>query len=98
MQQQKEITVTILERPYTLVGDFDTQKLHEASKKIDSIMKELQSANPASSPVKIAVLAALKMAFQMDRVKQECTNCIKMIERERAELQQLLTTEAPLSH
>jgi cell division protein ZapA len=61
------VTVTIFGRDYTLRAEGDEGYLVELARVVDGRMKEAAAASGESSPLQVAVLAALNLADDLQR-------------------------------
>ena len=80
-QEVKKYTVTILNEPYTLLGDESERDVIEAAGKVDDLMKEIGCSAPHISNYHKAVLAALKFALQLDTLESQQKNTMQTVKK-----------------
>jgi cell division protein ZapA len=64
------VTVTIFGRDYTLRAEGDESYLVDLARVVDGRMQEAATASGETSPLKIAVLAALNLADELKRERE----------------------------
>jgi len=91
-QEPKPVSVCIYDKEYILHTDGDPERLEELCTLLDKRMHEVAAATGAVDTLKVAVLAALSIADDVSRAKDETarldeavgkrsTACIAMLER-----------------
>lgn len=70
MSETRDITVTIFGKHYTLRSDADPKAVEQLALDVDSRMREAASAGGAAGADRIAVLAALNLAEELNRERQ----------------------------
>ncbi|TGK00082.1 cell division protein ZapA [Leptospira langatensis] len=56
---------------YTIVGDTDPEYIHRLAELVDRKIRELQLGMPSASKLKLAVLAALNFADELEQSKSD---------------------------
>lgn len=68
------VNVTLLDREYTVgVGADERDSLMAAAKLLDSKMREVRGANRMAAVDRVAVLAALNLAHELQQLRDENT-------------------------
>jgi cell division protein ZapA (FtsZ GTPase activity inhibitor) len=80
-QEFRKYIVTILQEPYTLIGDEPEGDVLEASRRVDAIMQEISSKAPQSANHHKAVLAALQLALKLIALEAEQKNTLHMVKK-----------------
>lgn len=80
-QEFRKYTVTILQEPYTLIGDESESDVLEASRRVDALMQEITSKAPQSTNHHKAVLTALKLALKLIALELEQKNTLHMVKK-----------------
>ncbi|EQA38719.1 cell division protein ZapA [Leptospira inadai serovar Lyme str. 10] len=65
----EKITTRILGDEYTIVGDADPEYIKQLAEVVDRKIRELSLGMPSSSKLKLAVLAALNFADELEQLK-----------------------------
>jgi cell division protein ZapA len=68
---KNRVTVTIMGEEYTIRGSGSPESLEEAARYVDRLMRSLAEKNRQLSGYKIAVLAALNLADELLKARQE---------------------------
>jgi cell division protein ZapA len=74
--------VIIFGQSYQLKGDAPSYHLHEVARWVDQKMSEIARRNPKLDHTKVAVLAAVNIADELLRVRQELQELYLMIEED----------------
>ncbi len=90
-QEIRKFTVTILNEPYTLLGDESETSVIDASGKVDGLMKEIGYNAPHVSNYHKAVLVALKLSLQLLALETEQKNNMQMIKKCINDIERLFT-------
>jgi cell division protein ZapA len=69
--KQEPITVEIYGQRYNVRGEGDPAYLTELAQLVDSRMREVASQVSSLDPVKIAILAALNIADELNRTRKQ---------------------------
>jgi cell division protein ZapA len=80
-QELRKYIVTILQEPYTLVGDEPEGNVNEAAQRVDTLMQKIASKSPQSTHHHKAVLAALTLALEVVALESEQKNTMHMIKK-----------------
>jgi len=81
--------VYILGQRYTIKGDAPEEYIKELASYVDGKLKEVHSASPNITPVKASILAALDIADELFRLKNEQEDLTKAIEEKAERLSSL---------
>ncbi|NLA11897.1 MAG: cell division protein ZapA [Firmicutes bacterium] len=84
------VTVKILGEEYTIRGSGLPEAMAQAADYADGIMRSLAEKNRALSNYRVAVLAAINLADELLRLKQEYPRCETDDEKERDEEDELV--------
>jgi cell division protein ZapA len=69
--KQQPVTVEIFGETYNVRGEGDPAYLTELARIVDDRMREIAPQVPTGDPTKIAILAALNIADEFSRYRQE---------------------------
>lgn len=69
--KQQPVTVAIFGETYNVRGEGDPAYLTELARIVDDRMREIAPQVPTGDPTKIAILAALNIADEFSRYRQE---------------------------
>lgn len=88
MNEPKAVSVRVLDREYTVgVGTGEVDGLMAAARLLDTRMREVRGANRMAAIDRVAVLAALNLAHELDQLKRENEQRDRQIMRTLASLQ-----------
>ena len=91
MSSNEPVSVHILEREYTIgVEPGERSSLMAAAKLLDSKMRELRGSNKMAAVDRVAVLAALNMAHELQQLRDENSARERELSRTLVELQRKL--------
>ncbi|GFN23161.1 cell division protein ZapA [Thermanaeromonas sp. C210] len=76
-------TVTIFDHEYVLKGTETPEYMRALAAYVDRKMRQVGEKNPHYPPVKIAVLAALNIADELNKIRQDYETLIRLIQEER---------------
>ena len=72
MSDAKAVSVRVLDREYTVgVGQDEVDGLMAAARVLDTRMREVRGANRMAAIDRVAVLAALNLAHELEHLKRE---------------------------
>lgn len=72
MSSNEAVTVKVLDREYTVgVGSGEVEGLLAAARLLDTRMREARGANRMAAVDRVAVLAALNLAHELEQVRAE---------------------------
>jgi cell division protein ZapA len=74
------VEVYILGQKYTIKGDAPEEHIRELASYVDRKLKEVYNSSPNITPVKASILAALDIADELFRLKNEQEEMTKYIE------------------
>ena len=80
MRGMNSVEVYILGQRYTIKGDAPEEHIRKLASFVDSKLKEVHSTAPNISPVKASILAALNIADELFKLKNEQDEMTKYIE------------------
>lgn len=80
-QEKKKATVEIYNRSYTVVGDEDPHHIRMVASLVDQTMRDINEANPRLDTSKLAVLTAVNTMSDYLKLKEECADLMKYIEK-----------------
>lgn len=87
MKEKREninkVTVDIFGEQYVVKGEEKTEYIQMLASYIDRRMKMIQQRNPNLSHVKIAVLTALNLADELNKLQEDFDEIVKELEDER---------------
>ena len=91
MSQTEPVSVRILDREYTVGVDADERdSLHAAARMLDAKMREIRGSNRMAAVDRVAVLAALNLAQELQQLRDEQLRQSAEVQRTLAELNQRL--------
>lgn len=71
MSESKAVSVRVLDREYTVgVGSGEVDGLMAAARVLDARMREVRGANRMAAIDRVAVLAALNLAHELEQLKR----------------------------
>ncbi|MGI9950970.1 cell division protein ZapA [Moorellaceae bacterium AZ2] len=76
-------TVTIFDQEYILKGTETPEYMRALAAYVDRKMRQISQKSPHYPPVKIAVLAALNIADELNKIRQDYETLIRLIQEER---------------
>jgi cell division protein ZapA len=74
------VEVYILGQRYTIKGEASEEHIRKLAAFVDSKLKEVHNSSPNISPVKASILAALNIADELFKLKNEQDEMTKYIE------------------
>lgn len=74
--ESRSIRVTIFGREYNIRGGSDEDYVRELAEYVDSVMKDIADKAGTLSSGRIAILAALNIADEMNKERQRLEECI----------------------
>ncbi|MGI6453159.1 MAG: cell division protein ZapA [Syntrophomonadaceae bacterium] len=87
MKEKREninkVTVDIFGEQYVVKGEEKTEYIQMLASYVDRRMKMVQQRNPNLSHVKIAVLTALNLADELNKLQEDFDEIVKELEDER---------------
>jgi cell division protein ZapA len=78
--QKERVVVEIYGQYYTMKGESSSSHMRMVAGYVDDKMRKIASANPRLDTNKLAVLAALNMADEYFKLRQEYEELIKLLE------------------
>ena len=92
-QQGNSIKVTIYGTEYPVRGETDAEYIKKVAEYVDQKMYEVERSSSAKSTVKVAILAALNIADELFREREEKQKLVKQFEEKIVKLSNLLNLE-----
>ncbi len=89
-EEGRVTAVTILNQTYQVRGASDPEYLQELAGYVDRKMTELSRSTPTVDTLRIAVLAALNIADDLQRVKQERDDLLRRVQQRAERMQAML--------
>jgi cell division protein ZapA len=74
------IEINILGQKYTVKGDADEEYIKKLASYVDEKLKEIHAANPNLTPMKASILAALTIADELHKIRDEHETVARNIE------------------
>ena len=82
-RETNKVTVKIHEEEYVVKGEEEAEYMKMLASYVDRRMKMVQQRNPNLSNTKIAVLTALNLADELNKLQEDYDDLIKAMEEER---------------
>src|SRR5215468_749885 len=96
---KRQVRVTILSRPYTLLATGDPQEIEAVAASVDELMLSIAAKAPNADSTRIAVLACLHLADRLRSLERDLSEVKEHVGRKSEELtgvlEQLLAGEEP---
>ncbi|MDQ7052120.1 MAG: cell division protein ZapA [candidate division KSB1 bacterium] len=92
-QQGNIIKVTIYGTEYPIRGETDAEYIKKVAAYVDQKMYEVERSSSAKSTVKVAILAALNIADELFREREEKQKLVKQFEEKIFKLSNLLNVQ-----
>jgi cell division protein ZapA len=83
------VEVYILGQKYTIKGDAPEEYIQQLAGYVQEKIKEVYTNSPSITPVKASILAAITIADELHRLRNEQENLTKSIEEKTVELTRL---------
>ena len=85
MKEKKinKVTVNIFSEEYKVTGDEDPEYIQMLASYVDRRMRMVQQRNPNLSNTKIAVLTALNLADELNKLQEDYDELVKTLEEEK---------------
>jgi len=83
------VEVYILGQKYTIKGDAPEEYIQQLANYVQDKIKEVYNNSPSITPVKASILAAITIADELHRLRNEQENLAKSIEEKTVELTRL---------
>jgi cell division protein ZapA len=83
------VEVYILGQKYTIKGDAPEEYIQQLAGYVQDKIKEVYNNSPSITPVKASILAAITIADELYRLRNEQENLTKSIEEKTVELTRL---------
>ena len=89
-EEKTQMEVTIFGQTLKIRGDADPEMTLKLAEYVDRKMREVDQSSAAKSSLKVAILAALNIADELFRERDEKENLVKRFESATDRLSQLL--------
>lgn len=87
MQQKKDpinkVTVSIFDEEYVVRGEENTEYIQMLAAYVDRRMRMIQQRNPNLSNHRIAILTALNLADELNKLQEDYDQLIRTMEEEK---------------
>jgi len=83
------VEVYILGQKYTIKGDAPEEYIQQLANYVQEKIKEVYNNSPSITPVKASILAAITIADELHKLRNEEDNLTKSIEEKAGELTRL---------
>jgi len=83
------VEVYILGQKYTIKGDAPEEYIQQLANYVQDKIKEVYNNSPSITPLKASILAAITIADELHRLRNEQENLTKSIEEKTVELTRL---------
>ncbi len=81
--EKVRVKVDIFGQDYTVIGDKSSDHILKVSQEVDNLMKKIHQNNTHMPQVKIAVLAALNLADELTKTREDYKWLLDIIEDEK---------------
>jgi cell division protein ZapA len=88
--ERRQVRVTILSRPYTLLTSGDAREVEEVAASVNELMLSIAAKAPNADSTRIAVLACLHLADKLRSVEREFNQLEQRVERKSEEFGSML--------
>ncbi len=93
MPEPKSVKVTIYGREYTLRGDAAPEYVQKVAQLVDRRMREIAEQSGIAVTSKIAILAAVNLADELLRERQQHQQAVELLEERTAQMTAMLDRE-----
>ncbi|MDD3654435.1 MAG: cell division protein ZapA [Desulfotomaculaceae bacterium] len=83
MEQEFRVEIEICGVSYTLKGNRTPEQMLDLAKYVNNVMKKLENYNPKLSKSHLAVLAALNLADELYKLREEYDSIVRLLEPEK---------------
>lgn len=90
------IKIEILGRPITLKSDASPARVKLITQMVDDKVKEISQALPTISPLEVAIMAALNLAYEFLETKEDYQQLQREVETKSQRLIELIETRSSL--
>lgn len=88
--EKRQVRVTLLGQPYTLLAQGDPGELERLAQDVDILMHDIAKRLPNADSTKIAVLTCLHLADRLDSLEKDLARLRQRIDRKTVEFAGLL--------
>ena len=81
--QVSKVTVTIFNEDYVVKGEEDPEYIQMLASYVDRRMRMIFQRNPNLSTTKVAVLTALNLADELNKLQEDYDELVRSMEEER---------------
>ncbi|HHV56501.1 MAG TPA: cell division protein ZapA [Firmicutes bacterium] len=79
------VTVRIMGEDYTVKGKANPETIQKLGRHVDAVMSEIRQGNPCLSTTQVAILAAMNIASELFRVKEDYEELLALLQDEETE-------------
>ncbi|HHY92353.1 MAG TPA: cell division protein ZapA [Firmicutes bacterium] len=79
------VTVRIMGEDYVLKGKASPEQVQKVGRHVDTVMNEIRQANPSLSTTQVAILAAVNLAADLFRLKEDYEELLALLQDEEAQ-------------
>jgi len=90
------IKIEILGRPITLKSEAPPGRIESITRLVDDQIKEIRQALPAISPLEVAIMAALNLAYEYVEIKEDYQQLQREVETKSQHLIKLIEMRSSL--
>ena len=90
MDEKRPVRVSILNQPYTLLGDEDPREVEELAHSVDELLHSIAAKAPSADATRVAVLGCLHLADRLHELERDLTNLKERVGRKTEEFAGLL--------
>ena len=83
VMEKSKVTVEISGQNYTIIGDNTEEHIRQVATEVNELINIIRDKYPNVSSGRIAVLAAVNLADELIRMRQEYQSLIDIIEEEK---------------
>ena len=76
---QNSVTIKLMGDDYVIRGEGTTDYLNEVARSVEARLEEVQSAHPKLAKTQLAMLVALKLADELQRLKLEHEEILRLL-------------------
>src|SRR5689334_4316708 len=87
---KRQVRVTILSRPYTLLATGDAHEVEAVAASVDELMLSIAAKAPNADSTRIAVLACLHLADRLRSLERDLNELKARVDRKSGQLAEML--------
>ena len=77
---ENRVTIHILGEEYVVKGKATADHIRRLGTYVDEIMSEIQQKNPCLSTMQVAILAAVNIAAELHRIKEDYDDLLELLQ------------------